>query len=139
MLSLCCAWYVDRVQRTSITGEWGFPDGVEWIVGTAVNYSDELIISNDGNFTKTQSIAPLMKETYSGEWSTVDETGLTRFHVRSVAKNSDPPVTVDFSFLCRCSVDSTGFLIVNEHLIFREMQEYEELVQDVSWQSYRKR
>ena len=126
LIAVSLAWYVDRTSRNNIAGTWGFPDGVEYLVGTAVNYSDVLTISNDGKFTKTQTFVSPFKDTYRGDWS-IDENGLTVFNVKSVSNNSKPPVNVDYSFLCRCTVDSSGFLIVNEHISFREMQDVDEI------------
>ena len=138
LIGVGLAWLVDRNSRAQISGTWSFPPPESSLSWTSTRYSDTLSITSDGKFSKTQDFG-LTSETYSGNFHT-DETGLTTFHVAEFVRDSklgsSEKLDTDFRFLCRCTVDDFGYLVVNEYLEFREHQEFDERTANVIWRSY---
>ena len=141
LIAVLLAWHVERRSRSNISGTWAYPTGDSTFNWTSTRYSDILTINSDGQFTKKQDFG-ITCDTYSGNVHT-DESGLTTFHVTQVHRGSqfgsESTLNADYRFLCRCTVDSFGYLIVNEYLEWREHQEFDENTANVHWRSYRRR
>jgi len=141
IVAILLAWYTEHNSRSDLTGTWAFPDGVEELTWTSTQYSDVLAIESDGRFSKKQDFG-FSWTSYNGTMET-DHRGLVRFHVTQIVRGTpfgEPAETAtDFIFLCRCDVDSFGYLIVNEYLLGRETQEFDEDMNAVYWRSYRRR
>ena len=140
LVAVLFGWHHDRQSRLDFSGKWVFPAQDESQSFIASYLSDTLIIKPDGRFQKTQKLS-IAVTTYSGTWET-DEAGFTTFHVTEVANlmfsGSTESVDADYRFLCRCSVDPFGYLIVNEYVENRELYEFDEKTKDVHWRSYRR-
>ena len=143
IVGILLGWYLEHSSRSDISGTWAFPDGVEELTYTSTRYSDVLTIEADGRFTKKQDFG-FSWTSYNGTMET-DERGLARFHVTQIQRGTsvgeavETETDADFIFLCRCEVDSFGYLIVNEYLFGRETQEFNVDMNDVYWRSYRRR
>jgi hypothetical protein len=142
LVSVLFAWHAERSSRSNISGSWVYHPSDSTLNWTSVQFEDTLTIDSDGSFIKQQKHGLGSHETYEGNWHT-DQSGMTTFHVTKVSRGSvfedEKIVKVDYRFLCRCTVDSFGFLVTNEHLALREYQEFNEETTNVRWRSYRRR
>ena len=120
--ALCIGWFVDHFDpsRYEIIGTWRHSSTGEF----SSNYNTTLRINRDGTFSKTQCEESKWN-TYSGSYAT-NKDGTITFHVTkreefdSLASVFMPDATpsaafdCDTYYQCRCAVDKTGYLLIND-------------------------
>lgn len=130
LVAVALGWWVDRNSQTEINGKWKYPpDGL-----VVLGYSSDLEIRPDGTFTQTQSHRTFA-ETFNGTYRTLDD-GTVLFHATEQIKyrgdTDTDTTTIDIEFLCRCAVDSSGYLIVSEDRLRAKFRVDTRL----AWESY---
>jgi len=143
------AWIGYKIReagRTEIIGSWQYPtDDV-----TVLGYSTTLDINRDGKFRKEQAYRS-HTETYTGTFS-INKDGTIDFHVttrtfdydfnykldtqgsETKMVKGDPEVTkVDATFVFRCAIDKTGYLIFSDVVPFRSNDD-EDI--GIEWETY---
>ena len=121
IVAISLGWWIDHTSRNrrDIVGTWYYPTG-DFI---QLGYTTTLEIRADGTFTKKQKYRT-GSSTYDGTYST-NENGTVTFNVHKRINDSligemlpdfKPTITeFDAAFRCRCGVDKTGYLIIDDY------------------------
>ena len=134
LVAMALSWYVEHTSRGSFTGSWKGSRSPRFIQN---GYSTTLDIRQDGTFTKVQR-GRWVITTFNGTYSIIDG-GLVEFHVSEVSSRAsfdeEERYSLDRTFLCRCAIDRTGFLVIYEYPAFDKSLK-DGSFSSIKWETY---
>ncbi len=137
IISVSLCWYLDHTNRNrrDIIGSWYYPTPDVNQLG----YTTTLEIRSDGTFTKTQQYRT-SAYIYDGTFLPNDD-GTVTFHIAKRTDNffmsemlpeDEPTITeFDHTIRCRCAVDKTGYLLIEDYGKAQWTKETE-----IQWETY---